>query len=336
MSLAELSEVSREATVPEAPPANRFAAYPASWYLLCNSREITRGPISREMLGRSIAAFRTASGKPVVMDGRCSHLGADLGRGCVVAESIECPFHGWRYGADGRCTGIPATDAIPPFARQMTYPTIERHGLVFFFNGSEPLFPLPFFAGARPEDYTPGRPFSFVANCSWYMLAAHGFDTQHFATVHARRLTEPPTIDMPHPCARRNRYTAEVVGNSIFDRLLRPLAGGVVTISISTWGGNLILITGAFRRVSSQFLIATQPLPGDKTLCEVIPFARRHRNPLMRATLGRLSLAVRRIFTRGYMIDEINRLGNPRYNPHSLMKCDADMINYFCWAAKLK
>jgi hypothetical protein len=142
-------------------------------------------------------------------------------------------------------------------------------------------------------------------------------------------------IDTPHSCARRNRYTAQVVGNSIFDRLLRPLAGGEVTISISTWGGNLILITGTFRRVSSQFLIATQPVAGDRTLCEVVAFTRRSRNPLVRATLGRFSLAVRRVFTRGYMIDEINRLGNPRYNPHSLMQCDTDMINYFCWAAQL-
>ena len=335
MSLVDRPTLACKPQIQEAPAASRFAAYPASWYLLCNSRALARRPLSRQMLGRSIAAFRTVSGNPVVMDGRCSHLGADLGRGCVVGDSIECPFHGWRYGPDGRCTGIPAMDVIPSFARQSTYPTVERHGLLFFFNGGEPLFPLPFFEGARPDDYMPGRPFRFEANCSWYMLAAHGFDTQHFATVHARRLVGPPLIDCPHPCARRNRYTAEVVGDSIFDRLLRPLAGGKVAISISTWGGTLILITGTFQRVCSQFLIATQPLAGEKTLCQVITFTRRSRNPIARATLGRLSLAIRRLFTRGYMVDEIGRLGNPRYNPHSLLPCDADMIDYFCWAGKL-
>ena len=336
MSIVEVSAPLRSRPIQAAPPAGRFAEYPASWYLLCTSRELSRRPVSRQMLGRSIAAFRTASGKPVVMDGRCSHLGADLGRGCVVGESIACPFHGWRYASDGRCTSIPEMDAVPPFARQSIYPTVERHGFVFFFAGREPSFPLPFFDGLRPEDYMPGRPFRFVANCTWYMLAAHGFDTQHFATVHARRLAAPPVIDCPHPSARRNRYTAEVIGDSIFDRLLRPFAGPHVAISISTWGGSLILITGVFRRASSQFLIATQPLADGKTLCEVVPFARRSPHPVVRATLGRLSLAIRRAFTRGYMVDEIGRLGNPCYNPHSLVQCDAALIDYFCWAAQLQ
>ncbi|MGH7137145.1 MAG: hypothetical protein ACREHD_15495 [Pirellulales bacterium] len=167
------------------------------------------------------------------------------------------------------------------------------------------------------------------------MVAAHGFDLQHFETVHARKLTGPPKIDAPHPFARRNRYTAEVAGDSLFDRLLRPLAGTQVQISITIWGGTFILITGRFQRATSQFLIATQPMDGETTLCEGIVFSRRGANPLWRATVQPIALAVRRLFTRGYLVEELGRLGNPRYNASSLLACDSEMADYFRWAASL-
>ena len=317
------------------PAASQFAAYPASWYLFGESRQLDRGPVSKRIAGRDLVAFRTAGGTLSVMQARCSHLGSDLSRGCVVGETIRCPFHHWEYNAQGRCTHIPAAEEIPAFARQVTYPALERHGLVFFFNGAEPTFELPFFFDERPGDFVRGKPFSFVANCTWYMLAAHGFDTQHFESVHARKLSGPPQIDRPHALALRNRYTADVVGASIFDRLLRPFAGRSVDISITTWGGTLILITGAFARARSYFLIATQPTDDERTLCEVVVFRRRPAGLLGRM-LSPLDLWVRRLFTRGYMVEEIQQLGNPRYSPGTLIESDSDMIDYFHWAAALR
>src|SRR5690349_18600616 len=141
------------------PPSHRYAAYPASWYLLCGSAELRRKPLAKTILGRQLVVFRTQSGQVAVLDGRCAHMGADLGGGCVVGESIRCPFHGWEYGRDGQCTNIPGTcEAIPRFARQTAYPAVERHGYVFFFNGPEPLFPLPFFLDSKPEELTAGIP----------------------------------------------------------------------------------------------------------------------------------------------------------------------------------
>src|SRR5258708_26549771 len=116
----------------QAPAANAFPAFPASWYLFCESRRLRNGPLSQRVLGRQLVAFRTASGRVAVMDAHCAHLGADLGCGTVVGETIQCPFHAWRYGADGVCGFIPNAAEIPPFARLRTYPVEERHGYVFF------------------------------------------------------------------------------------------------------------------------------------------------------------------------------------------------------------
>lgn len=315
---------------PKAPPADAFVPYPPSWYLFCESRRLRQGPFSKRILGRQLVAFRTASGRAVVMDAHCAHLGADLGLGTVIGETIQCPFHNWRYGVDGVCTSIPNSSHIPSFACLRAYPVEERHGYLFFFNGSEPLFPLPFFLGAEPRDYEAGKLFSYVADCTWYMNSAHAFDRQHFAAVHDRELLGPPVIDCPAPFARRNSYTAKVVGHTVFDRLLRVGAGRTVKITLTIWGGTFAVITSDFERVPSGFLLVMEPLEDGRTLCHGIVLARRAP-----ALLRPLQLWVRRLFTFGYLKEEARRLRSTRYNPGSLGPIDQDMIDFFNWVATL-
>ena len=314
----------------QAPRCDRFPADPSSWYLFCSTRELFAGPVSKNILGRRLVAFRTEGGRVAVMDGRCSHLGADLGRGRVVGDSIQCPFHHWEYAADGRCTRIPTTTSVPAFAQQKCYPAQERHGFLFFFNGREPLFPLPFFFDESPGEFVAGKPFRFVGDCTWYMLAANGFDSGHFQAVHDRTLLGPPEVDCPTPHARRMRFISRVTGQSIFDRLLSWFAGPVVQVSITSWGGPFILVTGFFRRARSYILIATQPITDGRTLIETIVFARRGQRALQP-----LSLWLRRVFTRAFLHDDLNRLGGIRYNPHTLLESDQLLIEYFLWAAAL-
>ena len=315
------------------PEADTFPDYPASWYLFCESKQLRHKPFSQRILGRQLVAYRKASGQVAVMDAHCAHLGADLGCGNVVGEAIQCPFHHWRYGADGVCASIPHAAQIPAFARLRTYPVTERHGSVFFFNGPQPLFPLPFILEADPEGFVAGKTFRYVADCNWYMNSAHAFDTQHFAAVHDRRLLAPPSMDCPAPYARRNSYHAEVIGQTIFDRILRVVAGRTVNITLTIWGGNMAVITAGFERVRSGFLMAMQPLENGKTLCQGIIYARRTRN-LLRAFTP-LHLSIRRLFTFGYLADEARRLLGTRYNPASLGPNDKDMIEYFQWVTSL-
>ena len=311
-----------------------FPAYPASWYLFCESRELKADPLTKRLLGRDVVAFRTASGKVAVMDAHCSHLGADLGCGKVLGESIQCPFHNWRYALDGRCVEIPGVSSIPSFARQRCYPVHERHGYVFFFNGREPLFPLPFFFDADPEGFVAARPFRYVADCTWFMNSAHAFDTQHFAAVHDRELVAPPEVDCPAPFARRNRYRARVLGRTPLDSCLQKVAGRMVSISITTWAGTFVLVTGTFDRVYSRFIIATRPLEDGTTLCEGIVFAPKG-NGFLAQLFEPAGLRVRRLFTHGYLADETRRLRGTQYRPLSLGANDRDLIDYFNWVVSL-
>lgn len=316
------------------PAAEDFPACPASWYLFCPAEELRRGPVSKRIAGRQRVAFRTASGQVAVMDAHCAHLGADLGHGAVRGETIQCPFHHWRFGRDGVCVAGPDS-ADGPAPRLQTYPAEERHGYLFFFNGAEPSFPLPFFFGDEPDDFIAGKPFRYVSDCAWYMNAANGFDMQHFLCVHGRKLLAPCEIDLPHPFARRNRYRASIVGRSWSDRLLRASVGSTVEVSITSWGGPFMMMTADFQRAHSRFLIATQPLDDGRTLCEGIVFIRRSRLALLRWTLQPLSLLVRRSLTYEFVADEARSLRSVRYNPAGLGRKDQVMIDFFKWLVSL-
>ena len=79
--------------------------YPSGWYTAAFADEISPGEVAtRTFMGREIVLYRTMSGELHAAEAYCPHLGAHLGRGGKVrGETIECPFHTFRFSADGKC-----------------------------------------------------------------------------------------------------------------------------------------------------------------------------------------------------------------------------------------
>ena len=319
----------------ELPTAADFPRHPATWYLFCRSSLIDRRPHSRHLFGRSLVAFRTESGSVAVLDASCAHLGADLGRGRVCRETIQCPFHHWSYSADGNCVSVPGSVRVPTTARLRSYPAVERHGYIFFFLGPEPLFELPFFEDCDPVDFAASPSFEFPMDCPWFMLVGNGFDGQHFQAVHDRRLTSTPRVDCPAPFARRMQFEAEVAGTTIFDHLLRRFAGKIVKVSITTWGGPYVLVEGEFERAHSRLLVASRPIDENNTTSEVIAFARRGSQFFSSHVLDPLSLRIRRRFTQAFLQYDIDKLCGVRYQPAGLTDQDFELTQYFRWLTTL-
>lgn len=94
-------------------------------------------PVKRVMRasvdGQDIAIWRSASGKIAAWANRCPHRGMRLSHGFVRGESLACLYHGWHYGAHGRCTYIPAHPDLEPPATITTqaYQIEERDGLIW-------------------------------------------------------------------------------------------------------------------------------------------------------------------------------------------------------------
>lgn len=262
-----------------------------------------------------------------MLDARCSHLGANLGCGEVVGETIRCPFHHWQFNQDGVCEKIPAQAQIPAFARQQSFPVCERHGYIFFFNAPEAFYPLPFFENEAPGEFVAGKQFSYTADASWFMVAGQGFDRQHFESVHDRQLLGPPEVSCPNPFVRRNQYFAENIGEAWRDRLLRLIVGRTLRLTVRNWGGVLYLVKAEFPRGCSRFLVSYRPLEDGRTHFDVLVYARRG--------VPALGLPLRRMLTRSHLVSEAQQVRNTEYRPARLISADADLIDCFRWLAAL-
>ena len=87
-----------------------------------------------------LALFRTAEGGALAaLADRCPHRFAPLSAGkvCDRRRSIECPYHGLRFDADGRCVHNPHGDGRDPKARTRCARTwcARRDRLVWLWAG---------------------------------------------------------------------------------------------------------------------------------------------------------------------------------------------------------
>lgn len=318
-------------------PAERdFPHYPQSWYPICSAQEISRKPVFKKFLGKALVAFRTESGQVAVLDAYCSHMGASLAGGCVKGETIQCPYHGWTYGTDGKCVDSPGTAQIPQFAKQVAYPTLERHGMVFFFNGRQALFDLPFFLNEKASDYIAGGRFTLEGEAPWFMMGAHAFDRRHLEMVHERHLQTSLQIDEPVAFARRAKHESLIAGSNLFDRLLRVFLGKRVAISMTVFSGSFIMVTGDFERFArSRFFLNVIPVSPTYTRIEGLIFKKKSRIPFFDRFISPIQFRVRRWFTAGYLRNEAESIGHHSYRPTALTAEDGELKEYFRWLARI-
>ncbi len=102
-----------------------------------------------DFLDGRVIVFRGSSGTAQVSSAYCPHLGADLSVGDVQGDTVRCAFHHWQYDRNGVCVKTGIGDPPPPGACLFTFPTAEKHGLIWAFNGEEPLFAIPDFPYSR-------------------------------------------------------------------------------------------------------------------------------------------------------------------------------------------
>ena len=193
------------------------------WYVACFEDELVEGkPFSARILGQDLALWRKSDHSIGCVSSICIHRGGALSRGKVHGDRIACPYHGWQFGADGRCEKIPSLppDAkIPARARVDAYPVQVRYGMVWVFLGDLPeveRLPLPecFEAVFGKEGWRTihGR-FDYKAN--WQRVTENGLDTAHVHFVHpafgnpdAAVVEDAPVRDLPWGAASGHTFTS--------------------------------------------------------------------------------------------------------------------------------
>jgi phenylpropionate dioxygenase-like ring-hydroxylating dioxygenase large terminal subunit len=112
---------------------------------VCRTSEVGETALTAvRLLGEDWALARIR-GELVAFENRCPHRGAPLAAGTIVDDSVQCRYHGYRFGSDGRCTMIPALGPDTPTPSKASVRTAhaveERYGLVWLAPGA-PVVPI--------------------------------------------------------------------------------------------------------------------------------------------------------------------------------------------------
>lgn len=109
------------------------------WYVVAEASDVGVSPVPVTLLGARFVLWRGPDGGVVAAADRCPHREAPLSAGRVVDGCLECPYHGWTFGAGGRCVRVPSAASgvpVPPAAHLRALPVTERFGLVWLSPGT--------------------------------------------------------------------------------------------------------------------------------------------------------------------------------------------------------
>jgi phenylpropionate dioxygenase-like ring-hydroxylating dioxygenase large terminal subunit len=133
------------------------------WWFAALASDVRRGRmVRREMLGEPVMIARTKAGELFALRDVCPHRAAPLSAGRLCEDAtVECPYHGWRFGADGACQAIPSLTADQQMdvdrIRVRRFPVVESQGLIFVWIADHVAEPdhappvLPGVVGGRPK-----------------------------------------------------------------------------------------------------------------------------------------------------------------------------------------
>lgn len=114
-----------------------FAAHPAlrsAWHPVAEVADVSDAPLAVMLLGDRYVVWRTSDHTVMAAPDRCPHREAPLSAGTVAGGVLTCAYHGWSFGADGRCVGVPSSGdgaAVPPAAHLPCVSVEQRYGLVW-------------------------------------------------------------------------------------------------------------------------------------------------------------------------------------------------------------
>ena len=157
--------------------------------------------------GDSVIVLRDQSGSVRAFHNSCRHRGTELceAQQGTLSETIQCPYHSWTYGLDGRLLGAPSTHDLEGFNKAdwplRTVATDTWHGFIFinFGTPSQPVASLLSMLEYRIGMYNlttlrSPRQIVYDVNSNWKLLVENYSECYHCAPVHpALAKLSPPT-----------------------------------------------------------------------------------------------------------------------------------------------
>ncbi|WP_223066084.1 aromatic ring-hydroxylating oxygenase subunit alpha [Paenibacillus caui] len=188
------------------------------WLAVAYAGDVADKPVKMTLLNERIVLFRTSEGIKAFKD-LCIHRGAPLSYGKVVDDCIVCPYHGWRFDGEGKCVRIPQQppeQTIPPKAKAIVYPCVERYGIVWVNLDEDAIkkgTPLPFYEEFDDPSFRTVQAAPYVLHAAGPRVVENFLDAGHLAFVHEGLLGDSNFPEIPdyHVHWKENRYVSDEI-----------------------------------------------------------------------------------------------------------------------------
>ena len=212
-----------------------------------------------QILGEELVLFRDAAGRLGLPQRPCPPRGADLSSGRLEStetsrwgapsNGLRCPFHGWKFGVDGRCFDTPAEPEGSTLCDRVAataYPVEGRGGVVSPSRGRGEPPPLPALdVLSAPDTHT--FAFKGLWNCNWLQAQEVGLDPAHTSFLHA--FFEDEDLSQTYGRQFRNASAGAVDGEKWpMTKIMREFHRPEIRTEPTAWGQRITTL----RKISDQ------------------------------------------------------------------------------------
>jgi 5,5'-dehydrodivanillate O-demethylase len=155
------------------------------WHPIGRSEDLKPGqtrPV--RLLSENFTLYRGETGTVHLTEHQCPHRRTQLSVGLVEGDAIRCLYHGWKFGADGKCLERPAEPGMKHDSISIaSYPVGEFIGLIYAYVGEGPAPAFPPYAGFNAGGIieTDEELFEY----SYFQGWENDWDLYHAAFTHA-------------------------------------------------------------------------------------------------------------------------------------------------------
>ena len=264
------------------------------WYIAAPAKDLGARPLACAIFGLPMVLFRGKDGQPAALLDRCAHRNMALSGGRVAEDGcIECPYHGWRYGAAGECAAVPSLGPEVRLPRNAvrSFPIREQDGYLWLWMGQGEPRGEPFrFPNVDAPGWTTFRMRTqFTASVE--ACLENFLDCPHTVFVHRGWFRSPDTRALAAVVRRRENeveveFKGEPISNSVVSQMLFP-KGRELRHTDRFLMPNLSRVDYDFGP-DRHFIITSQCTPVSDTITDV--------HTVMTFAFGRLGPLVRLFF----------------------------------------
>jgi nitrite reductase/ring-hydroxylating ferredoxin subunit len=214
-----------------------------NWIAIALSSEVAPGAmIGRGLFGDRVMIARRDDGVAQVTTAYCRHFGADLtfggkltGDGCVV-----CPFHHWKYDlASGQGLTNGFDEPLPDRAKLFAFPTKERFGVIWAFNGPEPTHDVPGFEGFDDDDLEiAAMQIPMPRTQETWVPFSNSHDFTHLGFLHRVNYSDGPNDFFLTATGGGHRITFELPTGKRYAHIVRIAGTNSIQLDVTNVGTN--------------------------------------------------------------------------------------------------